>query len=538
MAVGHSCTPRAANEAVNRVGSTTMLSAWGPLRMIAFSSGIGDILVAVSGIGDGYQVPVRVHDACLTGESFSSLKCDCGEQLRMALEAQTSRQHGATIYMPQEGRGIGLANKIAAYQLQEELGLDTVDANVRLGFPAEMRDYSALPHVLADVGIHSLMLMTNNPFKVEQLRAAGVAVEGTLPILATVRAQVTKQYMETKRIRMGHLLPAMGGAPPLQEDAARPVMSEMPPQSQLNGAAPPINRAAKPRPGPADLGAVNGAPWPPQKQLDLAGPAGALLAGLREEIGAHSGGLPFTLISFATSMDGFIGGTRAGPIGTQQRHPVALSGEEAAVFTHHLRGSVDAILIGIGTVSADDPRLDVRVAGAGPSPQPVVLDSHLRLPLTCRLLTKEAAGGRPPVLVLCTDEEMEPSDAPAGSGTGACTASKAARAAALEAAGAVVVRCHADRRRRVCLQDALRRLGEAGVRSVMVEGGAEVISEFLTGGAAGLAHRVVITQAGVILGSGVRWATPGGRPMADMTTFSLGRDAIFAARLSTIAEAP
>ena len=139
--------------AVTRAASVVVPSQSGPLRMVAFKAPVGDILAVVSGTGDGSRVPVRVHDACLTGEVFGSLKCDCGPQLQQTLAAQAARGLGVLVYMPQEGRGIGLANKMAAYFMQEEHGLDTVDANLAIGLPAENRDYSAVKHVLEDSGV-------------------------------------------------------------------------------------------------------------------------------------------------------------------------------------------------------------------------------------------------------------------------------------------------------------------------------------------------------------------------------------------------
>lgn len=203
---------------------------------------------------------------------------------------------------------------------------------------------------------------------------------------------------------------------------------------------------------------------------------------------------------------------------------MALSGAESMLLTHHLRGSLDAILVGVGTVATDDPRLDVRADGAGPSPRPVVVDSDLRLPVGCNLLTHRTRGGRPQTLVLCTDEQL-----------GNCE--KAARRATLEAAGAVVVPCLADERGRVCLRDAWGRLRDAGVRSVMVEGGAGIIGSLL-----GAGHRLVdvvaVTQAGVILGGGVRWATAGGALLGNVRTLSLGTDAVFVGRVTPAVEPP
>mmetsp|Transcript_114176 Transcript_114176/g.333800 ORF Transcript_114176/g.333800 Transcript_114176/m.333800 type:complete len:523 (+) Transcript_114176:198-1766(+) len=466
--VEHNLRTPAASE-VTRVASTTMPSAWGPLQVVAFRSRLGDIVALVSGLGDGRRVPVRVHDACLTGEAFGSLKCDCGLQLRLTLKMQTKRQLGVLIYMPQEGRGIGLANKIRAYSLQEEHGLDTVDANLALGLPAEMRDYAAVPHILEDLGVSSTMLMTNNPFKVEQLRLAGVDVEGTLPVVVSPLAEATSQYLDTKRRRMGHVLPE----------------AQVPSQSAAQAG-------------------------------DLDDPAADLLSDLHDEIHRHRGDRPFTLLSFAASMDGFIGGVRTRPDGSTERHPVPLSGKASALMTQHLRGAVDAILVGLGTVRADDPRLDVRAPGAGPSPRPVVLDSFLQLPATCRLITHRAAGGRPPLLVLCTE------------------GAEAARADALRAAGATVLTCRADDQGRVCLHSAWERMHEVGIRSVMVEGGAEVIKGLLAAPERAV-DRLVVTQAGVLLGEGVRWAAGGGAALGRGNSFTLGQDAIFTWQLGSSA---
>ncbi|MDO5634873.1 MAG: 3,4-dihydroxy-2-butanone-4-phosphate synthase, partial [Micrococcus sp.] len=150
-------------------------------------------------------VTVRVHSECLTGDAFGSLRCDCGEQLDNAL-AETAQHGGAVLYLRgQEGRGIGLANKIRAYRLQDE-GLDTVDANLALGLPAESRDYTAAAHLLAAAGLRRVRLVTNNPAKVEGLRAAGIDVVERVPAPATV-TEHNAAYLHTKRTRMGHELP-------------------------------------------------------------------------------------------------------------------------------------------------------------------------------------------------------------------------------------------------------------------------------------------------------------------------------------------
>lgn len=154
-------------------------------------------------LGEGALV--RVHSECITGEAFGSLKCECGPQLQAALDLVHQRG-GVVIYMRgQEGRGIGLANKLRAYQLQES-GVDTLDANLQLGLPADARDYTAAAEILADLGLSSVRLLTNNPDKVAQLESRGVTVTERVPLYVGLTKQ-NSGYLATKRDRMGHLLP-------------------------------------------------------------------------------------------------------------------------------------------------------------------------------------------------------------------------------------------------------------------------------------------------------------------------------------------
>jgi len=147
---------------------------------------------------------VRVHSECLTGEAFGSLKCECGPQLDAALDA-IEQDGGVVIYMRgHEGRGIGLINKLRAYSLQEE-GLDTVDANLALGLPADARDYAAAAGILADLGVSKVRLLTNNTDKVNQLRGLGLDVVEQVPLIVGVGPN-NHQYLETKRDRMGHII--------------------------------------------------------------------------------------------------------------------------------------------------------------------------------------------------------------------------------------------------------------------------------------------------------------------------------------------
>lgn len=148
------------------------------------------------------DVPVRIHDQCLTSEVFRSQRCDCKEQLKMALK-YIAENGGAIIYLQQEGRGIGLANKVAAYALQDD-GMDTVDANLHLGFPEDARQYGAVPNILKDMKIGSIQLMTNNPRKVHRLRALGVEISQTLPMVVPKTNPYNHRYLEAKHQRMAH----------------------------------------------------------------------------------------------------------------------------------------------------------------------------------------------------------------------------------------------------------------------------------------------------------------------------------------------
>jgi GTP cyclohydrolase II len=151
-------------------------------------------------------VPVRIHSECMTSEVFGSLKCDCKEQLDAAMAEVARRGTGAVLYLRQEGRGIGLANKIRAYHLQSQ-GHDTVDANRLLGLPDDAREYHAAADMLRFFDVKSVLLMTNNPAKVAGLTALGVKVDGRLPVIVNPNPHA-RSYLETKRVRMAHELPA------------------------------------------------------------------------------------------------------------------------------------------------------------------------------------------------------------------------------------------------------------------------------------------------------------------------------------------
>ena len=148
------------------------------------------------------NLPVRVHSECMTSEVFGSLKCDCRDQLDLAMKQVAAQGAGIILYLRQEGRGIGLVNKIRAYQLQSQ-GHDTVDANRLLGLPDDARTYELVPEMLRHFDVPSILLMSNNPDKAQQLRELGVAVNGTLPVIVRPNPH-SEGYLQAKRDRMGH----------------------------------------------------------------------------------------------------------------------------------------------------------------------------------------------------------------------------------------------------------------------------------------------------------------------------------------------
>jgi GTP cyclohydrolase II len=196
-----------AASSVEFVSQTLLPTTAGSFRVRAYrdpSSGTEPIAIVEGDVAGAEALPVRVHDECFTSEVLGSLKCDCKDQLSFSLDYIKRHETGLVIYLRQEGRGIGLANKIAAYALQE-LGHDTVDANRMLGLPDDTRSYGAAAAILDDLGVRSIRLMTNNPRKVRELEDLGIRIVGRIPVLTCVNPH-SQAYLEAKAERMGHML--------------------------------------------------------------------------------------------------------------------------------------------------------------------------------------------------------------------------------------------------------------------------------------------------------------------------------------------
>jgi len=192
---------------VRRVAAADLPTEHGAFRIYAYENQLDSethVALVRGDIGDGKDVLVRVHSKCLTGDVFHSARCDCGPQLETAMARIAAEGRGVLLYLNQEGRGIGLANKIRAYELQDQ-GFDTVEANERLGFKADQRDYGIGAQILTDLGIRTMRLLTNNPRKFVGLQGYGLAVSDTVPLEIPAN-ESTRRYLKTKKDKLGHRL--------------------------------------------------------------------------------------------------------------------------------------------------------------------------------------------------------------------------------------------------------------------------------------------------------------------------------------------
>lgn len=373
-----------------------------------------DHLALVYGDVEGKEdVLVRVHSECFTGDVLGSLRCDCGEQLDTSMRRIAEHGQGVIIYLRQEGRGIGLQSKLEAYNLQDE-GYDTVEANRMLGHGADERDYAMAAKILDDLGVSSVRLLTNNPEKIESLDAYGIEIAERVSLEPHVNRH-NADYLRTKVNRMRHILDL----------------------------------------GPANGEHRNHAHANSIEDLDQ-----------RAKRYFEEQKVPFVTLAYAQSLDGSI----ASDAGT----PLPISSDQALRFTHRLRALHDGILVGIGTVLSDDPRLNVR-RNDGSHPVPIVLDSSLRFPSDARLLGCD--GPAPLIFTAPNADENRKKD--------------------LEARGASVIPISCAPEGGICVDTLLSALGERGITSVMVEGGSKILTSFLR---RQKAQRIIVTMAPMFVG--------------------------------------
>lgn len=194
------------NKKIKYIASCRLPTEWGVFTMHGFEEADGQEHIALSmgDFSDGLPVLSRIHSECLTGDALFSQKCDCGPQLKAAMQAVQKEGRGIIVYLRQEGRGIGLLNKIRAYRLQDQ-GLDTVEANLKLGLPVDARDFSLAKHIYDHLGVHEIKLLTNNPEKVSTLQQAGISIVERIPLQVGENSE-NERYLHTKAEKLGHFL--------------------------------------------------------------------------------------------------------------------------------------------------------------------------------------------------------------------------------------------------------------------------------------------------------------------------------------------
>jgi GTP cyclohydrolase II len=224
----HECPGIGRTHACVRIAAVADLpTIFGTFHIVGFADdrdGKDHVAIVKGDPFDKEDVLVRLHSECLTGDALGSLRCDCRDQLHASLRAIADEDSGMVLYLRQEGRGIGLLNKLRAYALQDE-GLDTVEANLALGFRDDEREYSIAAHMLSLLHVRSIRLMTNNPRKVEGLTSLGVQVSGRIPLVIPANEH-NRSYLETKAIRSGHLID-VSGRTHLLEQIDRPIVEGM-----------------------------------------------------------------------------------------------------------------------------------------------------------------------------------------------------------------------------------------------------------------------------------------------------------------------
>ncbi|WP_419419417.1 GTP cyclohydrolase II [Legionella sp. D16C41] len=381
--------------------STSIPSKYGSFELSLFTTNQDNkehLALTFGTVQNADNILVRIHSECMTGDILGSLRCDCGEQLQMSMSQIALEGFGIIIYLRQEGRGIGLIEKLRTYNLQD-LGKDTVDANLALGHKEDGRSYEVAAHILKELQVKSIRLLTNNPQKVEALIQSNLNVIARVPIKGTIHSH-NAFYLLTKNKKMQHIF---------EEHDLK----------------------------------------------ELTDKYSSLVKNNK----------PLVTLAYAQSLDG--------SISYRQKKRLMLSSEESLVMTHKLRAENDAILVGIGTILADDPLLTVRHC-KGNNPQVVILDSKLRTPLTARILKNTM----PPIIFTTIAASSE-------------------KIKELIKKGAKVILIKATNEGKVDLNLALKELFSLGIKTLMVEGGRGVITSFIN---ENQVDKVIITVAPIFVG--------------------------------------
>lgn len=348
-------------------------------------------------VAQSENILVRIHSECFTGDILGSLRCDCGEQLQLSMSQIALEGKGIIIYLRQEGRGIGLVEKLKSYNLQD-LGKDTIDANLALGHEIDTRSYEIAALILKELQIKSIRLLTNNPKKIEALSNYNLNINERIPIKGTI-SSYNAFYLLTKIKKMNHLS---------HENEMRELLEKCQSVKRLK---------------------------------------------------------PQVTLSYAQSLDG--------AISTQEKKRILLSSKDSLIMTHQLRSQHDAILVGIGTILNDDPLLTVRYA-EGDDPLPVILDSKLSINLNARILQNK---NRP--IIFTT--KLADSD----------------KKKQLLNIGITIFETDTNFEKRINIESMLEKLYQLGVKSLMVEGGQEIMTSFIK---ENCVDKVVITIAPYFIG--------------------------------------
>lgn len=419
---------------VKKEVSAAIPSKYGSFELSLFTTNQDNkehLLLTFGAVHDADDILVRIHSECMTGDILGSLRCDCGDQLQMSMSQIAIEGRGVIIYLRQEGRGIGLIDKLRTYNLQDE-GKDTVDANLALGRGEDERSYEVAAHILKELQIKSFRLLTNNPQKIEALSQYQLNITSRVPIKGSIHSH-NAFYLLTKQQKMNHVF---------EDD---------------------------------DL-----------KQLQ------DICFSLKKQ-------KPLVTLAYAQSLDG--------SISFHRKKRLLLSSQESLVMTHKLRSENDAILVGVGTVIADDPLLTVRHY-KGDNPQVVILDSKLRIPLTAKVLKN----AKPPIIFTTSKADSE-------------------KQKKLKQMNVQILCVDPAPDGRTDLNQILEKLYLLGIKTLMVEGGRAIITNFIN---ENLVDKVFITVAPIFVGGVSVLAKEikenlGFPQLKNVLQYKLGRDIIIVA---------